>query len=81
MTFKCYTRLEKGLKLKVRKFLGIIRTFVEVTGEKLVGMLPFSILERVKSIDTSLFLIVKETTERQTSISKFPYYEAQTQFT
>ena len=29
--------LSKGLKLKVRKFLGLIPTFVEVTGEKLVG--------------------------------------------
>ena len=32
-----YTCVAKGLKLKVRKFLGLIRTFVEVTGEKLVG--------------------------------------------
>ena len=34
---KFYTRVEKGLKLKVRKFWGLIPTFVEVTGEKLVG--------------------------------------------
>ena len=34
---KFYTSLAKGLKLKVRKFLGLIPTFVEVTGEKLVG--------------------------------------------
>ena len=27
----------KGLKLKVRKFWGLIPSFVEVTGEKLVG--------------------------------------------
>ena len=27
----------KGLKLKVRTFLGLIPTFVEVTDEKLVG--------------------------------------------
>ena len=31
-----YTNVAKGLKLKVRKFLGLILTFVEVTGEKLV---------------------------------------------
>ena len=34
---KFYTSLLKGLKLKVRKFWGLIPTFVEVTGEKLVG--------------------------------------------
>ena len=27
----------KGLKIKVRKFWGLINTFVEVTGEKLAG--------------------------------------------
>ena len=32
-----YTSLSKGLKLKVRKFWGLIPTFVEVTGEKPVG--------------------------------------------
>ena len=34
---KFYTSVEKGLKLKVRNFLELIPTFVEVTGEKLVG--------------------------------------------
>ena len=34
---KVYTSLSKGLKLKVRKFWGLIPTFVEFTGEKLVG--------------------------------------------
>ena len=34
---KFYTSLSKGLKLKGRKFLGLISTFVEVTGEKLLG--------------------------------------------
>ena len=34
---KFYTSLLKGLKLKVRKFWGLIPTFVEGTGEKLVG--------------------------------------------
>ena len=32
-----YTSLAKGLKLTVRKFWGLNPTFVEVTGEKLVG--------------------------------------------
>ena len=48
---KFYTSVAKGLKLKVRKFLGLIPTFLEVTGEKLVGggdpFLP-PILNRVK---------------------------------
>ena len=32
-----YTSLLKGLQLKVRKFLRLVPTFIEVTGEKLVG--------------------------------------------
>ena len=35
---KFYTSVEKGLKLKGRKFLGLISTFVEVIGEKLVAV-------------------------------------------
>ena len=34
---KFYTIVAKGLKLKVRKFCGLIPTFAEVTEEKLVG--------------------------------------------
>ena len=34
---KFYTNVPKGLKLKVRKFSGLIPTFVEVTREKLIG--------------------------------------------
>ena len=33
MTLKFYTSVEKGLKLKVRKFWGLIRMLVEVTGK------------------------------------------------
>ena len=33
---KLYNSLSKELKIKVKKFLGLILTFVEVTGEKLV---------------------------------------------
>ena len=46
--------MAKRLKLKVRKFWGLVRTFVEVTGEKLVGEggsflpPPPPILNRVK---------------------------------
>ena len=35
--FKFYTIVVKRLKLKVRKFLGLVPMFVEVTEEKLVG--------------------------------------------
>ena len=50
---KFYTSVAKGIKQKVRKFRGLIPTFVEVTGEKLLegkegrGFLP-PILNRVK---------------------------------
>ena len=37
MSLKIYTSVTKGLKLKVRKFLGVNPTFVEVTEEKLAG--------------------------------------------
>ena len=49
MNLKFYTIVVKGLKLKVRNFYGLVPTFVEVTGEKLVGgaFLP-PILNRVK---------------------------------
>ena len=37
MNMKFYTCVAIGLKLKVRKFWGLIPMFVEVTGVKLVG--------------------------------------------
>ena len=37
MALKFYTSVAKGLKLKVRKFLGLTSTFVEITREKLIG--------------------------------------------
>ena len=37
MALKFYTSVVKGLKPKVRKIFGLSSTFVEVTGEKLVG--------------------------------------------
>ena len=36
IALKFYASVTKGLKLKVRKVLGLISAFVEVTGEKLV---------------------------------------------
>ena len=37
MALRFYTVVVKWLKLKVRKFWGLIFAFVEVTGKKLVG--------------------------------------------
>ena len=54
--------MEKGLKLKVRKFWWLIPTFGEVTGEKLVGgpFCPAPILNRVNgtTISTPLFYVL-----------------------
>ena len=54
MALKFYTSVTKRLKLKVRKFLGLIPTFVEVTGvgggSKLVGGGGGGILNRVKAV-------------------------------
>ena len=36
MALEFYTSLAKGLKLKVRKFCGLIPTFIKITGEELV---------------------------------------------
>ena len=41
---KFYTSVAKELKLKVRKFWGLILMFVEATGEKLVGGAFLSLL-------------------------------------
>ena len=64
MALTFYTSMAKGLKLKVRKFWGLIPTFVEVTGGKVVGDLfappPLSLnLNRVKiqAIHMKLFMI------------------------
>ena len=38
MNWKPYTSVAEELKLKVRKFWGLVTTFVDVTGEKLVGV-------------------------------------------
>ena len=62
MTIKFYTNVAKRLKLKLRMFWELIRTFVEVTGKKLVrGTFllsphpPLSILIRVKNKQTRSF--------------------------
>ena len=43
------TSVAKELKLKVRKFWGLIPTFVEVTWKKLVGGGAFLLLKSVKN--------------------------------
>ena len=48
---KFYTSLAKGLKVKVRKFLGLIPTFVEVTGKKLVGVNNIECFKTMHSLD------------------------------
>ena len=40
MALQFYTSMAKELKVKVRKFWGLIPTFVEFTGEKLVKWPP-----------------------------------------
>ena len=37
IALKFYASVAKGLKVKVKRFWGIIATFVEVTGETMVG--------------------------------------------
>ena len=57
-----YTSVAKRLKLKVRKFWGLVPTFVEVTGEELIRgaflpppPLPLPILNRVKKLGSYYF--------------------------
>ena len=50
MALKFYNSVGKALKLKVKKCWGLILTFVDATGKKLVGSIftPAPILNRVK---------------------------------
>ena len=41
IALKFYTSVAKGLKLKVRKFWGLVPTFAKVSEEKLVVVGPF----------------------------------------
>ena len=54
ITLKFYTSVTNGLKLKVRIFLGLIPTFVEVNLEKLVRDLSAPILNMVKLYVTQI---------------------------
>ena len=54
-----YTSVAKGLKVEVKKFWGIIHTFVKVTGVKLVGgLFPTNILNRAKLILLNLICLI-----------------------
>ena len=49
MDLNFYTSVEKGLKVKVRKILGLIPKFIELTGEKMVKGPFCPILNSVKA--------------------------------
>ena len=69
MVLKFYTSVAKGLKLKIKEVWGLILTFVEGTGEKLVGR-PFAalppplILNRIKS-SANCFMAKKEISSKR----------------
>ena len=50
VTLKFYIRVVKGLKRKVRNFWKPISTFVEVTGEKLLGRALLSLPKLMNSV-------------------------------
>ena len=68
MNLKFYTSVAKVLKLKVRKFWGLIPQFAEVTGEKPVGglfVLP-PILNRVnKSSSITKYVVFTRKTKQK----------------
>ena len=74
--------MAKGLKLKVRKFWWLIPTFVEVTGEKLVGgpfcPLPPSprMLNRINPTET--FKPTNTLGEKNPALSKSAIYTPET---
>ena len=60
MTLKFYTSAAKGLKLKVRKFLGLIPTSVVEKREKLIkgAFLAPSILNRISCVYCDFFEVL-----------------------
>ena len=54
MALKFYSSMAKGSQLKVKTFLGVVITFGDVTGDKLVGGLH-SILNRVNVFKKNIF--------------------------
>ena len=76
MALKFYTTVAKELKLKVRKFWGLITMFVEVTEEKLVGSLLPPILNRVKG---TYFTYLSETAVPFFNTNSFSEFQAEFQ--
>ena len=60
MALKLYTSVAKGLKLKVRKFQGLIPTSVEVTGEKLEREALYHAVEYLECLLDAIFFRVNE---------------------
>ena len=58
MALKFYTSDAKWSKLKIKNFLGLIFTFADVTGEKLVGGAFPPILNRVKTYYLKITLLI-----------------------
>ena len=58
MALEFYTSDAKWLKLKIKNFLGLIFTFVDVTGEKLVGGAFAPILKKVKTYYLKITLLI-----------------------
>ena len=56
MSLKFYISVARRLKLKFKKFWGLVPTFLEVTGEKLVGGLfaPPPILNSVNKLKSGI---------------------------
>ena len=80
-SLKFYTSVAKGLKLKVRKFCGLIPTFVEVTGEKLAGggnFLALPILNRVKGFAKYASYLALRFSKLGTTFKKYLLHSAHT---
>ena len=65
MALRLYTSVAKRLKLTDRKFLGLIPTFVEVTGKKLVG--GGGALKALLNVRSNFVVLLKTDTDRKTN--------------
>ena len=69
MALRLYTSVAKRLKLTDRKFLGLIPTFVEVTGKKLVGGggEGGGALKALLNVRSNFVVLLKTDTDRKTN--------------
>ena len=67
MALRLYTSVAKRLKLTDRKFLGLIPTFVEVTGKKLVGGGVGGALKALLNVRSNFVVLLKTDTDRKTN--------------